>query len=224
MLFRSPKIMLYKDWQPLASSARVKLNVIEESEDTASVSISISDAISKDFGMYSIQAINCIGTASSSAMVHIDIDESEFNWHSYRPTTIRPKTKPFHDYYDVGQEIGRGTQGITYHLTDRMTGQAYAGKRMLGERWREEMRNERSILEGINRCQYISRMVDHFEDPRGVWIVQELCGRELVDGIDCWSERLVKIYVRQVLFAVEHLHELRIAHLGLNVSQDIEFT
>lgn len=66
-----PEVKWYKDWQPLASSSRIKMQKI--SPDT--VILTINDAIYKDEGLYSVSATNVAGTVSSSAMVHVEEQE-----------------------------------------------------------------------------------------------------------------------------------------------------
>lgn len=38
------------------------------------------------------------------------------------PPRIKPSTKPFGDFYDLGDELGRGVQGVVYHAAERLTG------------------------------------------------------------------------------------------------------
>lgn len=83
----------------------------------------INDAITKDEGLYSVSARNIAGTVSSSAMVHIEESEQEYGYLTYsRGRNIKPKNKPFEELYDIGDELGRGTQGVTYHAVERLTG------------------------------------------------------------------------------------------------------
>lgn len=85
----------------------------------------ISDAINKDEGLYSLSARNIAGTVSSSVMVHIEESEQEYGYLTYsKGRNIKPKSKPFEECYDIGDELGRGTQGVTYHAVERMTGNA----------------------------------------------------------------------------------------------------
>ena len=67
----NPEIKWYKDWQPLTSSSRIKI----EKKDSDTYTLTINDAISKDAGLYSISATNFAGTVSSSAMIHIEENE-----------------------------------------------------------------------------------------------------------------------------------------------------
>lgn len=82
----------------------------------------ISDAITKDSGLYSITASNVAGAISCSVMVHVE-ETDEHPFHHYgRGHGIKPKTKPLSDLYDLGDELGRGTQGVTYHAVERISG------------------------------------------------------------------------------------------------------
>jgi hypothetical protein len=85
----------------------------------------INDAINKDEGLYSLSARNIAGTVSSSVMVHVEESEQEYGYLTYtKGRNIRPKSKPFEEFYDIGDELGRGTQGVTYHAVERLTGNA----------------------------------------------------------------------------------------------------
>jgi hypothetical protein len=83
----------------------------------------INDAITKDEGLYSLSARNIAGTVSASVMVHVEESEQEYGYLTYsKGRNIKPKPKPFEEYYDIGDELGRGTQGVTYHAVERLTG------------------------------------------------------------------------------------------------------
>ena len=95
--------------------------------------LTINDAIAKDEGLYSLSARNVAGSVSSSAMVHIEENEQEYGYRTYtKKRDIKPRTKPFGDSYDLGDELGRGTQGVTYHAVERSSGRNYAAKVMHG--------------------------------------------------------------------------------------------
>lgn len=85
----------------------------------------ISDAINRDVGLYSITASNVAGSVSHSIMVHVEEDERRYWDQTYlRPKPVRPhKEMPLAETYDLGDELGRGTQGITYHAVERSTGE-----------------------------------------------------------------------------------------------------
>ncbi|GAB0092620.1 Obscurin [Sergentomyia squamirostris] len=214
-----PELKWYKDWQPLAESSRIKMQFYEP--DTCV--LLISDAIYKDEGLYSLSARNVAGSVSSSAMIHIDDDEDEYIFHAHaRRPYVRSKQRPYEDAYDIGDELGRGTQGITYHAVERATGRNFAAKIMHGkDELRAFMFNELEIMNSLNHKKLI-RLHDAFDTPRSMNLVMELAGGgELVrDNLlkrDWYTERDIAIYIRQLLLGLEHMHSCGIAHLGLNI-------
>ncbi|XP_052132282.1 obscurin-like, partial [Frankliniella occidentalis] len=114
-----PDIKWFKDWMPIFSSERVKVSFVEP--DTCH--LHISDAINKDEGLYSITASNVAGSVSTSVMVHVEEDERRYWDQTYmRPKPVRAhKEVPLAEAYDLGDELGRGTQGVTYHAVERST-------------------------------------------------------------------------------------------------------
>lgn len=38
------------------------------------------------------------------------------------PPRIKPSSKPFGDHFDLGDELGRGVQGVVYHAAERLSG------------------------------------------------------------------------------------------------------
>ena len=115
--------------------------------------------------------------SSTHASFNIRIEESEpdYNWMSYGPPrTIKPRFKGFTDYYDIGDEIGRGTQGITHHVVDRNTGESYACKYMRGTGIRRDwMDNEINIMDGLGH-RNITRLVEWFGEPNGMRVIMEM--------------------------------------------------
>lgn len=85
--------------------------------------MTINDLILKDEGLYSVSARNVAGSTSSSAMLHIEENEHEYRLRNYdNISPIKTKRKLYTDFYDLGDELGRGTQGITYHAVERLNG------------------------------------------------------------------------------------------------------
>ncbi|XP_021942929.1 obscurin isoform X5 [Zootermopsis nevadensis] len=213
-----PEIKWYKDWQPIASSSRIKIQFIEP--DTCI--LVINDAITKDEGLYSLSARNIAGTVSASVMVHIEESEQEYGYLTYsRGRNIKPKTKPFEECYDIGDELGRGTQGVTYHAVERLTGRNYAAKIMHGKSdLRPFMNNELEYLNLLNHPKII-RLQDAYETNRTLTLITELAGGgELLDNLTKQmyiSETDIAGYIRQVLWGLEHMHIQNIAHLGLTI-------
>uniref|UniRef100_A0A182Y0V6 DH domain-containing protein n=1 Tax=Anopheles stephensi TaxID=30069 RepID=A0A182Y0V6_ANOST len=214
-----PDIKWYKDWQPIHESSRIKMIFYEP--DTCV--LLLTDAIKKDEGLYSISARNAIGSISSSVTVHVEDNEEDYVYNAHHRTPyVRARNKVYQDFYDLGDEIGRGTQGITYHATDRSNGRNFAAKIMYGSPdLRPFMFNEVDIMNVLNHRKLI-RLHDAYDINRSITLILELAsGGELVrDNLlkyDYYTERQIAIYVYQVLLGLEHMHTRGIAHMGLTI-------
>lgn len=208
----------YKDWKPLASTTRIRMDFFEPDLSV----LTINDAIVKDEGLYSVSARNVAGSVSCSVMIHVEENEQEYGYRTYtRQTDVKPKTKLFDDYYDLGDELGRGTQGITYHSVERATGKNYAAKVMHGRgELRPLMFNEINAMNHLNHRNLL-RLHDAYETDGSMTILMELAGGgELVDSLTrnpYYSEWEVANYIRQILLGLEHMHNESWAHLGLTL-------
>ncbi|XP_061508158.1 obscurin isoform X8 [Anopheles gambiae] len=214
-----PDIKWYKDWQPIHESSRIKMIFYEP--DTCV--LLLTDAIKKDEGLYSISARNAIGSISSSVTVHVEDNEEDYVYNAHHRTPyVRARNKVYQDFYDLGDEIGRGTQGITYHATDRSNGRNFAAKIMYGSPdLRPFMFNEVDIMNILNHRKLI-RLHDAYDINRSITLILELAsGGELVrDNLlkyDYYTERQIAIYVYQALLGLEHMHTRGIAHMGLTI-------
>lgn len=213
-----PELKWYKDWKPLAPTSRIKIDFFEP--DTSV--LTINDAILKDEGLYSISARNVAGSVSSSVMIHIEENEHEYGYRTYtRNTDVKTKTKPFDDFYDLGDELGRGTQGISYHAVERSTGRNYAAKVMHGRgELRPIMLNEMNAMNHLNHRKLL-RLHDAYETDESLTLVIELAGGgELVDNITrqpFYTESEIADYIRQILKGLEYMHNESWAHLGLTL-------
>ncbi|CAG0918788.1 unnamed protein product [Notodromas monacha] len=86
----------------------------------------IQDLIRKDEALYSCSAINVAGPASTSCMLHVVDEEKVYHWRNYlHPGKVPIKPRHITDLYDLGDEIGRGTQGVIYHAVERSTGESF---------------------------------------------------------------------------------------------------
>lgn len=185
--------------------------------------LTINDAIAKDAGLYSCSARNVAGCVSASAMVHIEENEDSYIYKTHaRNPYVRSKQKPYDDLYDIGDELGRGTQGITYHAVERPTGNNYAAKIMYGrDDVRPFMNNELEIMNHLNHRKLI-RLHDAYDNDNRMTLILELAaGGELVkDNLlkkDYYSEREIAKYIKQVLLGLEHMHDYGIGHMGLTI-------
>lgn len=215
----APEVRWYKDWQPITESARIKTS----SYDPNTYVLSLNDAMLKDEGLYSVSARNVAGSISTSVMIHIEDNEDQYIINTYaRNPYVRPKQKQWEEGYDIGDELGRGTQGVTYHAVERSTGRAFAAKIMHGKsEIRPWMVNELEIMNHLNHRKLI-RLHDSYESDRWMTLITEIgAGGELVkDNLlkrDWYTERDIAIYIQQLLLGLEHMHDSGIGHMGLNI-------
>ncbi|XP_053986004.1 obscurin isoform X2 [Hylaeus volcanicus] len=214
-----PDIKWYKDWKPLTSSSRIRIEFIEP--DTSI--LIINDAIVKDEGLYSISAGNVAGSISCSVMLHVEENEHEYGYRTYkRKSDIKTRhDKPYQDYYDLGDELGRGTQAVTYHAVERCSGRNYAAKVMHGTgEIRPYMYNEMDVMNHLNHRKLL-RLHDAYENDLSVTLIIELAaGGELVDTLTkqaFYTEPEISGYIRQLLWGLEYMHDNHFAHLGLTL-------
>lgn len=183
----------------------------------------ISDATAKDRGLYSCSVRNVAGSISTSAMVHIEETEESYTYNTHaRNPYIRTKPRPYEELYDIGDELGRGTQGVTYHAVERLSGRNFAAKVMHGRaEVRPFMLNEMEIMNHLNHRKLI-RLHDAYESDRYLTLITELAaGGELVrDNLlrrDWYTERDIAMYMYQVLLGLDHMHEHGVGHMGLTL-------
>ncbi|GAB6018704.1 hypothetical protein CHUAL_000380 [Chamberlinius hualienensis] len=211
-----PEIKWYKDWHPLASSSRTK---IEWKEPDLCI-LTIDDVISKDGGLYSCCARNIAGVATSSAMVTIEEDENDYALLKYsHARVVRAKPKAMEDFYDIGDELGRGTQGTVYHAVERSTGNSYAAKVMHGKGDTKKLMHQELDIMNQLHDRHLVRARDAFETKNALTIITDLAGGgELFDTIfkqTTITESEIAHFIRQILWGIDHMHGKGIAHLGL---------
>lgn len=148
---------------------------IEFKEPDTSLLI-ISDTIVKDEGLYSVSARNVAGSVSCSVMLHVEENEHEYGYRTYRrKLEVQPcRDKSLNDLYDLGDELGRGTQGVTYHAVERSTGKNYAAKVMHGKGdLKPYMYNEIEVMNNLNHRKLL-RLHDAYETDTSITLVIEL--------------------------------------------------
>ena len=62
---------------------------------------------------------------SPQCFVHVEDDENSFTWTGPgkgRVVEMNARRGALENHYDIGDELGRGTQGVTYHVVEHFTG------------------------------------------------------------------------------------------------------
>lgn len=115
------------------------------------------------------------GSVSCSVMLHVEENEHEYGYRTYRKKMdVKPRDKLFSDLYDLGDELGRGTQGVTYHAVERSTGRNYASKIMHGRGdLKPFMYNEMEAMNNLHHRKLL-RLHDAFDTNDSVTLVMEL--------------------------------------------------
>ncbi|XP_028393138.1 triple functional domain protein-like isoform X5 [Dendronephthya gigantea] len=123
------------------------------------------------------------------------------------------------EFHNVYAELGRGRYSVVKKCVDKISGKEYAAKlikkRMCSQ---QDVEREVTILRRLKHPN-INVFVDSFENDKNWIIVLELLpnGR-LFDSIvvaNPWTEKEAVGFVHQILEAVQHLHDCRVAHLDL---------
>jgi polo-like kinase 1 len=122
--------------------------------------------------------------------------------------------------------LGKGAFGKCYQITDTMNGNVYAGKFVSKKvvqkhKMKEKLVQEISIHRTLNH-KHVVAFYGFFEDEMYVYIVLELCQKrsmaELVKRRKFITEPEVRYYLKQVLSAVQYLHEKNIIHRDLKLA------
>ncbi|XP_067131065.1 obscurin-like isoform X2 [Centruroides vittatus] len=214
----TPKIKWFKDWHPLYESSRIKI----QWTDPDKCNLSLDGAILKDSGLYSCCASNVAGSASTSASLSVEESQSDYNYYNYNAeNAVKPRNKIFEEFYDIGDELGRGTQGIIYHAVERNSGKSFAAKMMHGTgKIRSFIDAEMDIMNHLSHPRLV-RLWDAFESKSALTLITDLCGGgELLNNLtqrEKLTESDIAHYIKQVLEGVEHMHSKFIGHLGLTI-------
>jgi len=150
-----------------------------------------------------------------------------------KSTESKPKTKyifeepvarhdDIHDFYTFGKEIGRGGFSVVVEGSKKGTEDKYAIKCIKKSSIEGDdiklLTREIQIMKNV-RHDNILKLFEVFEDEEQFFLVMELFpGKELFDKIverGQYSEKDASNIARQIISAVEYLHEKGIAHRDL---------
>ena len=134
------------------------------------------------------------------------------------------------DDYTLTKKLGSGTFGDVYLTTRKDNNVQYATKRMDRElvehpQYCKYFVNEVSILRNISH-KNIVKIIDLKKTKNHYYIIMEFCnggslGKNLEKYMEMYkkpfSEKIVQYIMRQVVSAVNYLHELKIVHRDLKL-------
>jgi len=137
-------------------------------------------------------------------------------------TTVSVK-EGLEEYYELGEEIGRGGFSVVFEAKDKQTGQRVAIKCVqLAVQADDEamvaLKREIRIMKKVSHPN-ILKLYEVFVEDDSFYLVMELVpGKELFERIidrGQYSEKHASNIIRQIVSAVEYLHSNGIAHRDL---------
>ncbi|BAT86400.1 hypothetical protein LR48_Vigan03g293900 [Vigna angularis] len=137
---------------------------------------------------------------------------------------LKRKSGHFKEYYNLGEELGKGQYGTTFLCTEKATGKKYACKsipkvKLLIDEDVEDVRREIEIMHHLEGCPNVISIKGAFEDGVAVHVVMELCeGGELFDRIverGHYTERKAAELARTIVTIIEGCHSLGVMHRDL---------
>lgn len=112
--------------------------------------------------------------------------------------------------------LGKGTFGIVHLVKQLKTGRLYAQKQFKKssitshERLVQQTKNERSILESVNRHPFVVKLFYAFQDEEKLYLILEYAqGGELfthLSRVRMFSEPVAAFYLAEMVLALDYLH------------------
>ncbi|CAL8470683.1 g10225 [Coccomyxa elongata] len=127
------------------------------------------------------------------------------------------------DRYEKVEKIGEGTYGVVYKARDRVNGQTIALKKIRLEQEEEGIPStairEISLLKELQQ-QNVVRLEDVIHSENRLYLVFEFLDLDLKKHMDsnpdvCRDQRLVKVYLHQMLLGITYCHAHRVLHRDL---------
>ncbi|KAJ6655094.1 hypothetical protein lerEdw1_005998 [Lerista edwardsae] len=172
------------------------------SEDTRYILI-LYNTGPEDGGVYTCMAKNTEGEVLCKA--ELVVQEDKKSQEAKKPSTRRK----LHAFYEVKQEIGRGSFGFVKRVVHKDNRVPYAAKFIpLRSKIRDQAYQERDILATLSHDR-ITQLLDQFETRKTLILILELYpfSKSLVLS--------VKLYIKQLLEGIGYLHSNQILHLDI---------
>ncbi|XP_028673796.1 triple functional domain protein isoform X1 [Erpetoichthys calabaricus] len=179
--------------------------------DSGEATLRIVGASAEDDGTYMCIATNDLGSVSSSAILRVlgpSSDGSKVIWKDN-----------FDAIYTEVAELGRGRFSVVKKCdqkgTKRTIAAKFVNKKLMK---RDQVAHELSIMQHLQHPLLVG-LLDVFETSTSYILVLEMADQgRLLDYIVSWgnlTEEKVTSYLKDILEAVQYLHNCRIVHLDL---------
>ncbi|KAJ7395642.1 hypothetical protein BTVI_152852 [Pitangus sulphuratus] len=179
--------------------------------DLGEASLKIIGVTAEDDGIYTCIAANDMGSVSSSASLRVlgpGTDGIMVIWKDN-----------FDSHYSEVAELGRGRFSVVKKCDQKGTKRAVATKFVNKKLMkRDQVTHELGVMQNLQHPQLIG-LIDTFETSTNYILVLEMADQgRLLDYIVRWgnlTEGKIRLYLGEILEAVQYLHNCRIAHLDL---------
>lgn len=136
------------------------------------------------------------------------------------------RSEPVEDFYEIGEDVGRGKFSEVREVVERGSKKLFAGKFIKKRRnavsrrglRREDIVREINILQQLKHPNIISLHEVFESNTEMVLILELVSGGELFDYLaekDCVTEEVAAPFTKQILDGLQHMHQQSICHLDL---------
>uniref|UniRef100_H9GAI0 Trio Rho guanine nucleotide exchange factor n=3 Tax=Anolis carolinensis TaxID=28377 RepID=H9GAI0_ANOCA len=179
--------------------------------DLGEASLKIIGVTTEDDGIYTCIAANDMGSVSSSASLRVLGPGSDGIIVTWKDN--------FDSLYSEVAELGRGRFSVIKRCdqkgTKREVAAKFVNKKLMK---RDQVTHELGIMQNLQHPQLVS-LLDTFETSTSYILVLEMANQgRLLDYVVQWgnlTEGKIKLYLGEILEAVQYLHNCRIVHLDL---------
>lgn len=136
-----------------------------------------------------------------------------------------PGGLPCNNYYQKGDQLGRGSFASVYRCKHRRTGMQYAMKEVVTSKLNKAeistLQEEIVNLKYLRGAPYIIRLYDVFSEPDKTYLIfEEMRGGDLLHRIcdkEVYTEREARDLCKILFYAVDYCHKKNIAHRDIKL-------
>uniref|UniRef100_A0A8C0BQ14 non-specific serine/threonine protein kinase n=1 Tax=Buteo japonicus TaxID=224669 RepID=A0A8C0BQ14_9AVES len=222
------------DHNTLSNDGHHSISYRYSSFDLGEASLKIIGVTAEDDGIYTCIAANDMGSVSSSASLRVlgrpvSLLSEYIKFWPYCPSLflVGPGSDGimviwkdnFDSLYSEVAELGRGRFSVVKKCDQKGTKRAVATKFVNKKLMkRDQVTHELGVMQNLQHPQLIG-LLDTFETSTNYILVLEMADQgRLLDYVVRWgnlTEGKIRLYLGEILEAVQYLHNCRIAHLDL---------